>query len=265
MTHVDDSLRDRRALVGGASRGIGLAAARALAERGAEVVLLARHESTLQEALGTLPVPGGRRHRVLAVDLERLEEVEAAVHGLLAEAGPVHVLVNNGGGPPAGVLCEAAWEGFPAAFRAHVGAAHVLTRALLPGMREAGYGRIVNIISTSVKQPIPGLGVSNTIRGAMANWAKTLAGEVAAAGITVNNVLPGATRTERLVSILGAWAGQRGITPEAMEQKMLESIPARRFAAPEEIGEAVAFLASPAAGYINGINLPVDGGRTGSL
>jgi len=265
MTHVDDSLRDRRALVGGASRGIGLAAARALAARGAEVVLLARNESTLKQALARLPAPDGRRHRVLAADLERLDELEAAARALLADVGPVHILVNNGGGPPAGLLNEASWEGFPSAFRAHVGAAHVLTRALLPGMRDAGYGRIVNIISTSAKQPIPGLGVSNTIRGAMANWAKTLAGEVAAGGITVNNVLPGATRTERLVSILGAWAEQRGITREAMEQKMLESIPARRFAEPEEIGEAVAFLASPAAAYINGINLPVDGGRTASL
>jgi len=138
-------------------------------------------------------------------------------------------------------------------------------QAVLPGMKRAGYGRIINIISTSVKQPIPGLGVSNTIRGAVANWAKTLAGELGPFGITVNNVLPGATCTARLDALIEGKAKKAGVTVAEIGEQMKAAIPARRFAQPEELACAVAFLASPSAGYINGINLPVDGGRTSCL
>jgi 3-oxoacyl-[acyl-carrier protein] reductase len=162
-------------------------------------------------------------------------------------------------------VSEIDWDRFPEIFAQHVGSAHTTTRLVLPGMREAGYGRVINIISTSVKQPIPGLGVSNTVRGAMASWAKTLSAEVAKDGITVNNVLPGATRTERLEQLIAGKASRAGATPEAVAAAMEAEIPAGRFADPSEVAQAVVFLASPEAAYITGINLPVDGGRTASL
>jgi 3-oxoacyl-[acyl-carrier protein] reductase len=259
--HLDGT----RALVCGGSRGIGLAAAVELAALGAEVVLLARDTPALPAARDALPAGNGRRHRAVAVDMGDLQALVRAVTTLAAEAGPVHVLINNSGGPSPGPITGAEWNAFPPAFLQHVGAAHAVTGVLLPGMKEAGYGRIINIISTSVKQPIPGLGVSNTVRGAMANWAKTLAAEVAVHGITVNNVLPGATRTERLESLMAARAAREGKPVPDVEAAMKAAIPARRFAEPQEIGRAIAFLASPWASYVTGINLPVDGGRTACL
>jgi 3-oxoacyl-[acyl-carrier protein] reductase len=177
----------------------------------------------------------------------------------------VHILVNNAGGPPGGPITEAKPDDFLAALRSHLLTSHLLVQAVLPGMRAAGYGRIVNIISTSVKQPIKGLGVSNTTRGAMASWAKTLAGEVARDGITVNNVLPGSTRTARLTGLIDARARTSGRPAAAIEQEMLDEIPMGRFAEPAEVAAAVAFFASPAAGYITGVSLAVDGGRTTAL
>jgi len=258
-------LAGRRALVCGASRGIGRAVARELAERGAEVFLLARDAASLDEVCASLPAGGGREHRAIAADMGDTERLAGIVSSLAAERGPVQVLLHNGGGPPPGPLAEADPSSFPSPFLQHVVAGQILVQALLPGMKEEGYGRIVNIISTSVKQPIPGLGVSNTIRAAVANWAKTLAGELAPFGITVNNVLPGATRTERLESLIQARAEREGRDPAEVEARMKAAIPARRFAEPEEIARAVAFLASEEAAYITGINLPVDGGRTASL
>jgi len=178
---------------------------------------------------------------------------------------PVHILVNNTGGPPAGLAVDASFEQFLQAFNNHLLCNQALVQAVVPGMRRLRYGRIINIISTSVKQPIPGLGVSNTIRAAVANWAKTLATELGPDGITVNNVLPGMTETERLRSLIATRAAQSNRTEADVSQSMKDEIPLRRFAVPAEIAAAVAFLASPAASYINGINLPVDGGRTQSL
>jgi 3-oxoacyl-[acyl-carrier protein] reductase len=178
---------------------------------------------------------------------------------------PVHILINNAGGPKSGPLVDADLDQFLAGFSTHVLASQVMTQAVLPGMRSAGYGRIINIISTSVKQPIAGLGVSNTIRGAMGNWSKTLAGELAADGITVNNVLPGMTTTERLESLFESMSERLKITPEAYAEKVKQTIPMRRFAEPYEIANAIGFLASPAASYITGTNVVVDGGRTGNL
>jgi 3-oxoacyl-[acyl-carrier protein] reductase len=257
------SLDGKRALVCGASRGIGRAVAVALAGAGAEVVALARRAEALETLIRELPAGGGRTHRSVTADMSDPEGLVGAVQAALP--GTVHVLVNNSGGPAPGPVRDAQPRAFVDALTQHVVAAHRLAGLLLPGMRDAEYGRIINIISTSVKQPIPGLGVSNTVRGAMASWAKTLAGEVAGEGITVNNVLPGATRTERLDEILAVRAERSGFTVEEMAAAWAAEIPAGRFAAPEEIASAVTFLASPAASYINGINLPVDGGRTGSL
>jgi 3-oxoacyl-[acyl-carrier protein] reductase len=177
----------------------------------------------------------------------------------------VQVLVNNTAGPPGGPAATATPEQYLAVFRQHLVANQVLVQAVLPGMRAAGFGRIVNIISTSVKEPIANLGVSNTVRGAVASWAKTLAAELGGAGITVNNVLPGYTRTQRLEQILDERAAATGKAREDIAAAMLATVPAARFAEADEVAAAVAFLCSEKAGYINGINLPVDGGRTRSL
>lgn len=177
----------------------------------------------------------------------------------------MHILVNNTGGPPGGPIIDADTDEFLTAFNMHLVNNHQLTQAVVPYMKEAKYGRIINIISTSVKQPLNGLGVSNTIRGAVASWAKTMANELGQFGITVNNVLPGSTNTGRITSIIESRAQKSGRSQEEVKQEMEAEIPARRFAEPAEVAAAAAFLASPAAAYINGINVPVDGGRTGCL
>lgn len=258
-------LSGKRALVCGGTQGIGLASAQAFAAAGATVTILARDASRLEAALATLPAPLGQRHRALVADLSDPQTARVAVEADIAAAGPVQILVNNTGGPPAGPIASATPEAFLAAYTAHLLAGHLLSQAVLPGMRASGYGRIVNIVSTSVKQPIKGLGVSNTTRGAVASWAKTLAGEVAPFGITVNNVLPGATRTGRLEAVLAGRAAATGRPREEVDQEMMGEIPMGRFGEPAEIAAAVLFLASPAAGYITGVSLAVDGGRTTAL
>jgi 3-oxoacyl-[acyl-carrier protein] reductase len=258
------SLLGKNALVGGASAGIGRATAVELALLGANVTLLARTESSLQEAVASLDVSQGQRHNYIAADFSDsktlLEKVTASL-----ESRPVHILVNNTGGPPGGPITEATGEAFLMAFHNHLLCNQLLAQAVLPGMKATGYGRIVNIISTSVKEPVENLGVSNTTRWAVASWAKTWANEVARFGITVNNVLPGYTLTGRLKEIIEKRAVASGQSIEATEEIFKNQVPSRRFAEPKEVAAAVAFLASPAAGYINGINLPVDGGRTKSL
>ncbi len=259
-------LKGKKALVGGSTGGIGKATAHELALAGATVVLLARNEAKLKEELDTLPQPEGQKHAYLASDFTQPAKVEEKVKQYLqAGNGPFHILINNTGGPPGGPIVNADPDEFRKAFDMHVITAHLLSRALLPGMKEAGYGRIVNVISTSVKMPLKGLGVSNTVRGAMANWAKTMANELAADQITVNNVLPGATLTGRLQSIIESKAAAGNKSIEAISEIMRSAIPMQRFAKPEEIAAAIVFLASPQASYITGINLPVDGGRTGCL
>lgn len=262
---MDLSLVGRRALVCGSSQGIGLAAAVCLAEMGAEVTLLARDPQRLELARRQLPPGKGQTHGVLAADFANWVEVEDKVQSWVAATGGAEILINNTGGPAPGPALTATGEQFIAAFAAHLLVNQALVQAVVPRMKELEYGRIVNVISTSVKQPIQGLGVSNTVRGAVANWAKTLAAELAPFGITVNNVLPGATRTARLDQILKDSAERSGGSVAEAERKMIAPIPAGRFAEPNEIGAAIGFLASPAAAYINGINLPVDGGRTQCL
>ncbi|MGD2110963.1 MAG: SDR family oxidoreductase [Phycisphaerae bacterium] len=256
------SLKEKRALVCGGSQGIGKAAAIELAKAGAEVTLLARTESALREACGELPTDAGRSHRFLAADSANPESLAAGVRALIEKVGPHQILVNNTGGPPSGSILDATPDAFVQAISNHVVCNQLLVLTLLPGMKASGYGRVINIISTSVIAPIPGLGVSNTTRGAVANWARTMAGELAPFGITVNNVLPGYTATERLWSLFEKWAERSGTDAETVKNQTVAGIPMQRLADPSELGAVVAFLASPAASYVTGVNLPVDGGRT---
>lgn len=258
-------LQGKHALVCGGSEGIGRAAAEALAAMGADVTVLARRPGRLSEVAAALPrVHDTQRHGFVTADASDSAGLAAAV-ARLCDTQPVHILVNNTAGPPGGPAHSASPDDYLAVFRQHLVAGQVLVQAVLPGMKAAGWGRIVNVISTSVKEPIANLGVSNTIRGAVASWAKTLSSELGPFGITVNNVLPGYTRTQRLDQILAERAAATGKSAEDIGKGMLATVPAGRFAEPAEIAAAIAFLASSSAGYVNGINLPVDGGRTRSL
>jgi 3-oxoacyl-[acyl-carrier protein] reductase len=237
-----------------------------LALLGANVTLVARNETVLKETLHQLDVSKNQHHDYAVIDFSDYKNVEAAIQQLLKQRSePYHILVNNTGGPAGGLAIDAEATAFLQAFNNHLLCNHVITKAVVEGMKKAGYGRIINIISTSVKQPLPGLGVSNTIRGAVANWAKTLANELGKFGITVNNVLPGATSTDRMKEILENKSAKTSLSIDVVAEEMKKEIPLGRFAEPQEVAAAIAFLASPAAAYINGINLPVDGGRTGSL
>jgi 3-oxoacyl-[acyl-carrier protein] reductase len=252
------------ALVTGASQGIGRAIAVALAGQGANITLLARNAEVLAQVLSSLPRKEGQDHDFLVADLSNIEELHKKV-SLLAASRAYQILINNSGGPAAGPAHSAAVSAYEAAWTQHLLASHTLVQALLPGMRSSAYGRIINILSTSVKAPLDNLGVSNTIRGAVANWAKTLANELGPEGITVNNVLPGFTLTTRLEDIIHISSEKSQRPPADVIASMQKEVPLRRFATPAEIANAAAFLASPAASYITGINLPVDGGRTKNL
>jgi 3-oxoacyl-[acyl-carrier protein] reductase len=256
-------LTGKNAIVCGSTQGIGKAAAIELAALGANVTLVARNEPRLKTALADL---GGRgTHNYIVADFADPTQLKNKIDEFLRPGKIIHILVNNTGGPPAGPIIEAKADEFTQAFSNHLLCNHLLVQAFIPGMKQAAYGRIINVISTSVKIPLKGLGVSNTIRAAVANWSKTLSLELAPFGITVNNVLPGATATQRLSSIIENKAGKTGQSQEETANEMIHEIPAARFGKPEEIAAAIAFLASPAAAYINGVNIPVDGGRTGSL
>ena len=258
-------LSGKRAIVCGSSAGIGNAVANQLAVCGATVMLVARNAEKLQKAVSELNTDKSQKHGFLQADFSNPNELKATLDAHLKDNRPYNILLNNTGGPPGGKAVEADLQEYVAAFSAHLLCNHILAQALVPGMKESGYGRIINIISTSVKIPLNGLGVSNTIRGAVANWSKSLANELGPFGITVNNVLPGATETERLSSIISNKASKTGVSIDQATNGMLSAIPTGRFAQPWEVAAAATFLASPLASYINGTNIPVDGGRTGSL
>ncbi len=258
-------LLGKHALVCGASQGIGRATAHELAALGADVTVLARSAEALEKVVAGLPrINSAQKHGYVAVDMSRHAELRARIEAV-ANADAVNIFINNTGGPPGGPASTASTDEFLSAFNQHLVAAQTILQAILPGMQGSGYGRIVNVISTSVKEPIRNLGVSNTIRGAVASWSKTLAGELGPFGITVNNVLPGYTRTQRLDQILGDRARATGSSEEKIAEGMLAGVPLRRFAEAAEIASVIAFPAAPAAAYVNGINVPVDGGRTLSL
>ena len=257
---MDFNLKNKQALVCGGSKGIGGAIAKALAEEGVKVIIVSRNEQELKEHLGTL---SGEGHSYIQADLLDKSDLDKLLFHL--KENPVEIVINNTGGPAPGPITESTIESFQAALDMHLFASHRIMQTVLPYMKSKNYGRFINVISTSVKIPILGLGVSNTTRGAMASWAKTLSNEVAPYGITVNNILPGAVSTTRLDAIIENSAKKKGVTPEESAEAMKQTIPAGRFGLPVELGNLAAFLASDKAAYITGVSIPVDGGRTGSL
>lgn len=258
------SLKGKTALICGSTQGIGFAIAKEIALLGADCILMARNEASLQVAKASLDSSMGQVHQIQVADFANTENVKNAIAEILKN-NAVHVLVNNTGGPPAGPIVDAKNEDFLSALNLHLINNHTITTAVLEGMKQIGYGRVINIISTSVKIPLANLGVSNTTRSAVAAWAKTMANEVAKFGITVNNVLPGATATVRLSSIIENKSKKTNVELSEVEAEMLHEIPMRRFGKAEEIAAMAAFLASPAAGYVTGQSICVDGGRTGSI
>ena len=258
-------LSGKTAIVCGSTQGIGKATALQLAKMGANIVLVARNEVKLASVQQELDISKGQRHNFVKADFNFPTELKLSVEEFITKNGPVHILVNNTGGPPGGAAIGAKTDEYTSAFQMHLISNQCSAQAVVVGMKSEGYGRIINVISTSVKQPLNGLGVSNTIRGAVASWSKTLANELGEFNITVNNVLPGATNTIRLQSIIENKASKTGRSIEDIGNEMTNQVPMKRFAEAVEIANAISFLASPAASYINGINVPVDGGRTKSL
>ena len=258
---MDIHLYGKNALVCGSSKGIGKAAAIELAELGASITLVSRSAEKMSDVIKDMKMGPTQDHDFLVVDYTHSDELKKKVHALTVQRN-YHILVNNTGGPPGGAIKDASIEEFEKAFHNHLICNHILAATLRKGMIKEGYGRIINIISTSVREPIDNLGVSNTIRGAVASWSKTLANELGPLGITVNNVLPGFTDTERLAEVLGGRAKESNVPYDDIIEQVKNQIPLKRLASPREIGSVVAFLASPAASYVNGINMIVDGGRT---
>ena len=254
----------RHVLVCGASKGIGRAAALCIAERGADLTVLARSREPLEALLPELRARGATAARAVAADLDQRDELDARLGDLIAAEGAIHVVINNTGGPPGGALVDATEAALLRAFERHVLATHRIMQRVLPGMREAGYGRFIQVLSTSVREPIPNLGVSNIVRAAVASWAKTLSGELPP-GVTINNVLPGFTNTERLEQLAQARMGRTGQSHDEVHGEWLGQVPEGRLGRPEELGAVIAFLASPAASFVRGTTLPVDGGRLRSI
>jgi len=262
---MNASLLNKTALVCGSTQGIGKATAQKLSSMGANLILIARDETKLKNTLSELDTSVGQKHTYLVADFSKPSELKTIITNFINVGNKINILINNTGGPKGGPIIEATTDEFLNTFNQHLICNHILVQAIYPGMIESGYGRIINVISTSVKQPLPNLGVSNTIRGAVASWSKTLAGELGQYGITVNNVLPGATNTIRLQGIAEAKSAKTGESVTDIFEEMAGESPMKRIAEPEEVAAAIAFLASPEASYINGINVPVDGGRTKSL
>ena len=258
------SLEGKYAVICGSTQGIGLAIAEELALLGANCTLVARNEEALKAAVHNLDIALRQQHNHLVADFSKPDEVKKVIEGHMMR-NPVHILINNSGGPAAGPIVEATEEAFLNTFNQHLICNHILTKAVVSSMKKEGYGRIVNVISTSVKIPLKNLGVSNTIRGAVASWAKSMANELGQFNITVNNILPGFTSTQRLSSLIENIAKRGNTVVDIVEKNMMEEVPMKRFGDASEVAAVAAFLASPAASYVNGTSIPVDGGRTGSI
>jgi 3-oxoacyl-[acyl-carrier protein] reductase len=258
------SLEGKNAIVCGSSQGIGFAIAEELAIMGANCILLARSEDNLKTAASQLDISIRQSHNYYSIDFNDVEAVRRLIKKITSQQ-TIHILINNSGGPNAGPIVDATEDQFLQAFNQHLIVNHILTTAVIDGMKKDGYGRIINIISTSVKTPLKNLGVSNTIRWSVAAWAKTLANELGQFGITVNNVLPGATATERNAALIEDNAKRQHASAQEIKETMIAAIPAKRFGEASEIAAVAAFLATPAASYVNGVSIPVDGGRTPSI
>jgi 3-oxoacyl-[acyl-carrier protein] reductase len=258
------SLKNKKAVICGSTQGIGLATAEELALLGASCTLIARNEAALKDAVAKLDTSGGQQHNYLVADFSDTENVKTAIENHVAK-NDVHILINNTGGPPPGPIIEATEDSFLNTFKQHLICNQVLTQAVVPSMKREGYGRIINIISTSVRIPVANLGVSNTIRGAVASWAKTMANELGQFNITVNNILPGYTKTGRLDSLIKSIAASKNKSVAQVENEMQNDIPMKRFGIASEVAAVAAFVASPAASYLNGVNIPVDGGKIGAI
>ena len=256
------SLRNKKAVVCGSTQGIGRAIAEELACQGVNLILIARDKEALENVIKKLDTSLGQIHHYMCIDFSD-ENFENKINDL--SSNNIDILINNTGGPAAGPITDANQDDFLLAFKMHLLNNQILVKKVIDSMKKNSFGRIINIISTSVKAPIPGLGVSNTIRAAVANWAKTLSLELGPYGITVNNVLPGFTSTNRLKSLIEKKSAILGKSISDVETEMKNTVPLKRFGKASEVANAVVFLSSPAASYINGINLPVDGGRTASL
>jgi len=259
--NLTSSLKGFNALVCGSTSGIGQATAIEFSNLGANVTLFARNEKKLKSTIAKLKIDGDQSHQYLVGDFDDNASIKTTITNHIQNGNQYHILINNSGGPKGGPITQADADEFVNGFNRHLICNHILFQALYAGMKAEKYGRVINIISTSVKQPIPGLGVSNTIRGAVASWAKTLSFEVGTEGITVNNILPGFTDTERLSSLIESKATASGNSEQKVANSMLAQVPVGRFGKPEETAKAIAFLSCPAASYINGVSLAVDGGR----
>lgn len=258
------SLKNKKAIICGSTQGIGLAIAEELAILGATCTLLARNEDALKNAVNTLDSSSGQQHNYLVADFCSPENVKAVIDNHVIK-NDVHILINNTGGPAPGPVIEATEESFLNTFNQHLICNHILVKAVVPSMKKEGYGRIINIISTSVRIPVANLGVSNTIRGAVASWSKTMANELGQFNITVNNILPGYTKTGRLDSLIKNIAASKNKSVAQVENEMQNDIPMKRFGIASEVAAVAAFVASPAASYLNGVNIPVDGGKISSI
>lgn len=262
---MNTNLKNKTAIVCGSTQGIGKAIALELALLGANVTLFARDKEALKKVILELDVSMGQEHNFLFADFKFPDQVHEVITDYLKEKPSVHILINNSGGPAPGQAIDTDPNDFINAFSQHLVCNQHLVQAVVPSMKEANYGRIINVISTSVRTPIPNLGVSNTTRGAVASWAKTLSAELGPFGITVNNILPGLTDTKRLESLIQSIADKRGVSFNEQVKEMKDNIPAKRFADPSEIGSLAGFLSSPSASFINGESIRVDGGATPSI
>ncbi|MDY6851689.1 MAG: SDR family oxidoreductase [Thermodesulfobacteriota bacterium] len=257
---MDLKLEGKVAFVGGASKGLGRATAAALADEGAKVVISARNRETLRATAGSISRETGNEVMAAPADLSRPDQVRAAIKDVLDDFGRVDILVNNAGGPPVGAFMEFTDEAWEAAFRLNLMSAVTLAREVVPGMKDRRWGRIINLTSIAVKQPLGGLILSNSIRAGVHGWAKSLSNELAPLGITVNNILPGYTLTDRVRSLARTQAEKEGTKVDEMLARMEEVIPMKRLGKPEDVGGLVAFLASEQAGYITGASIQIDGG-----